>query len=189
MSLSAVLLAGGDSRRMGRDKATLLFHGKPLWQTRIELLRSLTPAEILISARTDPPWRPSNCRFVADDAPSRGPLSGLAACFAQMRSAHLLALAIDMPRMTDSYLRALCDRIEPDRGVIPMIGNRSEPLAAIYPARAQGDFRAALSGADFSLQGLVGKLIKAGALTPIKVAESEEELFQNLNWPADLPGR
>ena len=41
MNVSAVLLAGGESRRMGKDKATLLFRGKPLWQIQFERLRKL----------------------------------------------------------------------------------------------------------------------------------------------------
>src|SRR4029077_13078519 len=134
MSISAVLLAGGASRRMGRDKATMVFRSKPLWQIQLDLLRKLAPAEILISARSDPPWRPKEMEFIADDAPSRGPLSGLAVALAKMHGSHLLALAIDMPFMNPTYLGSLCERIEPGRGVLPMIQNRAEPLAAIYPA-------------------------------------------------------
>ena len=77
--LSAVLLAGGESRRMGTDKATFLFRGKPLWQVQLETLRKLRPAEIFLSARTDPSWRPDDVQFIADVPPSCGPLSGLAA--------------------------------------------------------------------------------------------------------------
>ena len=86
MKISAVLVAGGESRRMGRDKATLLFHAKPLWQIQLELLRKLEPTEIFVSARTDPVWRPADVQFVADDLPSRGPLSGLAASLAKVRA-------------------------------------------------------------------------------------------------------
>ena len=42
MKISAVLLAGGESHRMGKDKATLLFRGRPLWQIQLELLRKLS---------------------------------------------------------------------------------------------------------------------------------------------------
>src|SRR6266581_8677905 len=117
--ISAVLLAGGESRRMGRDKATLLFRGKPLWQIQLEQLRKLAPAEIFVSARTNPIWRPADVQFVADDPPSRGPLSGLAASLAQMRTAHLLALAVDMPFMTEQYMKFLCAQIKPGVGVLP----------------------------------------------------------------------
>src|SRR5438874_7879729 len=116
---------------MGKDKATLLFRGKPLWQIQLELLRKLKPAEIFVSARTDPIWRPADVGFVTDDPPSRGPLSGLAASLQQMCTKHLLALAIDMPFMTEIYLRFLCRQIEPGRGARPKFGHRAEPLAAI----------------------------------------------------------
>src|ERR687892_190853 len=53
MNISAVLLAGGQSRRMGRDKAIILFRGKPLWQIQLGLLRKLQPAEIFVSAGND----------------------------------------------------------------------------------------------------------------------------------------
>jgi molybdopterin-guanine dinucleotide biosynthesis protein A len=52
MNISAVLFAGGESRRMGKDKATVLFRGKPLWQIQLDLLRALQPAEIFVSARS-----------------------------------------------------------------------------------------------------------------------------------------
>src|SRR5204862_7321021 len=97
MNISSVLLAGGESRRMGKDKATVVFRGQPPWEIQLGLLRKLEPAEIFISARTDPSWRRAAVQFVADATPSRAPLSGLAASLARMRTTHRLALGIDMP--------------------------------------------------------------------------------------------
>jgi molybdopterin-guanine dinucleotide biosynthesis protein A len=186
MKISAVLLAGGESHRMGKDKATIVFRGKPLWKIQLDLLRKLELAEIFISARTDPPWRPSDMQFVWDDPPSRGPLSGLTAALAQIQTGHLLALAIDMPFMSEDYLRAIGNEIEPGCGVLPMIGGRAEPLAAIYPANAHVDLVEALSGIEFSLQTLTNKLVKTGKLRALNVAKEEEALFRNLNEPTDL---
>src|SRR6266480_6801977 len=186
MNISAVLLAGGESRRMRKDKATLLFHGRPLWQIQLELLRELEPVELFISARTDPIWRPADAEFVADDLPSRGPLSGLAASLAQMRTEHLLALAIDMPFMTEKYLTFLCSLIEPGRGVIAKIEDRFEPLAAIYPQEALANVQSALSGEDFSLQTVTGRLVAAGKLQVMPVTSQERKLFLNLNELSDL---
>jgi molybdenum cofactor guanylyltransferase len=186
MSFSAVLLAGGESRRMGQDKATLLFHDCPLWQVQLGLLRKVAPPEIYISAQIDPSWRPADVVFVADAQPARGPLSGIAAVLSRVASDHLLVLAIDMPFMTDVYLRRLCKQIGPDRGVVPMIQDCAEPLAAIYPRSASGDFVTVLSGDDFSLQSLVYQLIGADKLLPIPVSEQEKPLFRNLNKPGDV---
>src|SRR5947199_8995665 len=111
MNISSVLHAGGESRRMGKDKARHLFHGKPLWQIQLELLRKLARIEIFVSAGTDPLWRPADLQFVAADPPSRGPLSRLGAVLARMHTKHLLALAIDMPFMTEQYLRLRCAQI------------------------------------------------------------------------------
>jgi molybdopterin-guanine dinucleotide biosynthesis protein A len=186
MKISAVLLAGGESRRMGKDKATLLFHGTPLWQIQLELLRKLEPAQIFVSARTDPVWRPADVQFVADDPPSCGPLSGLAASLAKMCTKYLLALAIDMPFMTEKYLTFLCSQIEPRRGVIAKIEDRLEPLAAIYPQEALANVRSALSGEDFSLQTVTGRLVADGKLQVMLVTSQERKLFLNLNEPPDL---
>ncbi|PYJ70153.1 MAG: hypothetical protein DME76_06640 [Verrucomicrobia bacterium] len=171
---------------MGQDKATLLFRGKPLWQIQLELLRKLKPMEIFVSARTDPTWRPRDVLFVADVPPSRGPLSGLTAALDQIHTSHLLAFAIDMPWMAEKYLKLLCAQIEPGRGVLPKIGNRTEPLAAIYPREAAAEFRAALAGSDFSLQTLARGLVKAGKLREIPVTARETKFFLNANEPSDL---
>jgi molybdopterin-guanine dinucleotide biosynthesis protein A len=181
-----VLLAGGESHRMGTDKATFLFLGKPLWQIQLGTLRSLRPAEIFVSARTDPLWRPADVQFIADIPPSCGPLSGLAASLAKIHTAHLFALAIDMPFMTDNYLRSICAAIEPGRGVVAKIDNRAEPLAAVYPREAEIDFRTALAGADFSLQNVVHHLVTSGKLLEICVTQQERPLFRNVNNLSDV---
>jgi molybdenum cofactor guanylyltransferase len=186
MKISAVLFAGGESRRMGKEKATLLFRGKPLWQIQLETLGKLEPKEIFVSARTDPVWRPADVHFVADDPPSRGPLSGLAASLARMRTKHLLSLAIDMPFIAGTYLRFLCDGIEPHRGVIARIDDRFEPLAAVYPQEASADCHRALSSTDFSLQTLATHLVVAGKLRVIPITEDKRKFFLNLNELSDV---
>ena len=88
--------------------------------------------------------------------------------------------------MTAEYLAALCELIEPNCGVLPMIGDRAEPLAAIYPAQAHVDLVAALQGADFSLRSVTARLVSAGTLRAVSVAQTDESFFRNLNQTADL---
>ena len=186
MKLSAVLLAGGEARRMGRDKATIVFRDRPLWHHQLDILRKLEPETLLVSARIDPPWRPADVEFVADAHPSRGPLSGISAALARTKSDYLAVLAIDMPFVTPGYLRGLFQPAGLGCGVVPMIENRAEPLAAIYPRNARIDFVDALAGKDFSLQPLVAKLTAIGKLQALPVSDEDKALFRNLNEPADL---
>jgi len=189
MSLSAVLLAGGRSSRMGVDKATIVFDQQPLWEHQLDTLRNLQPDKMFVSAQVDPGWRPAAVEFVCDLQPALGPLSGIAATFLRARTDHLLVLAIDMPFMTHDYLRGLRERMNAGYGVVPIIEHRAEPLAAIYPKESAADFVTALSGNDFSLQSLLRKLMDTNKLQPIMVSKNEEPLFRNLNEPGDLPCR
>jgi molybdenum cofactor guanylyltransferase len=186
MAVTAVLLAGGESRRMGRDKATLVWHGCPLWEWQIKKLRKLRPAKILISAKSDLPWRPADVDLVLDVIPSRGPLSGLAAALAGTETEHLLALAVDMAFMTTEHLRFLCDLATDGVGVIPMIDGNAEPLAAVYPKQAREKFLEALHGTNFSLQPIVKKLIALGMLRAARISGSARDLYKNINEPHDL---
>jgi molybdenum cofactor guanylyltransferase len=183
MTFSAVLLAGGESRRMGRDKATMEFAGRPLWQRQIELLRAVRPEKIFVSARATPQWLPEDVELLLDDPPSRGPLSGLTKALTAMRTTHLIALAVDMPFMTGDELEKLLEGTTKNRGVVPMIAERAEPLAAVYPAPATDDFKAALAGDDFSLQPLVRKLMTHDKIEFRAVDKRTANLYRSLNEP------
>jgi len=186
MAITAVLLAGGQSRRMGRDKATLEWRGRPLWECQLEKLRALAPAKILISARGNTPWVPADAQLIMDTPPSRGPVSGLCAAFACLDTEHLLALAVDMPFITVDQLRRTCESIANGCGVIPLVQGRPEPIATVYAKETGNEFAAALEGPDFSLQQVVTKLIGQGQLHPMQVSESDWRLYKSVNEPRDL---
>jgi len=186
MTLTAVLLAGGESRRMGTEKATIVFNGEPLWQRQIKLLRHLGPENILVSARAERSWRPADMELVLDQPPSRGPISGLTAALGRTRTSHLIALGVDMPFVTTAQLQDLCQRASAGCGVVPTIDGRVEPLAAVYPVEAYADFTAALTGNDWSLQSLVRRLADEGKVQLVNVVEAEAELYRSLNEPQDL---
>jgi molybdopterin-guanine dinucleotide biosynthesis protein A len=186
MTLTAVLFAGGLSRRMGTDKATLAIAGEPLWARQLRVLRELQPNALWISARARPDWCPAEIEVVPDAEPSRGPLSGLAAALAQIKTSHLLALAVDLPRMTVEPLRRLWSLATPGCGVIPVQDNFLEPLCAIYPREAVLSAERALAGEDVSLQALSQILLTEGRLRPCLLTEEEKPFFHNANSPADL---
>jgi len=178
MKISAVLLAGGESRRFGTDKAAFVLDGKPLWERQLDTLSAVQPHELLVSARKDPPWRPSEIGFVPDTPPSRGPISGLVAAFSAMSGSHLLALAIDLPFMTSDWVRSLVSLTEEGRGVLPIADGKEQPLAAIYPAEAADIFvRRATEGSDWSLKGAVTELVSLGLVRLLAVPDAASHLF------------
>jgi len=187
MMLTGMLLAGGRSRRMGRDKATMTIEGEPLWQRQLRLLRELSPEVPWVSARTNPPWCPSNVGLVLDEPPSRGPLSGLAAGLRRLRTSHLLVLAIDLPRVSVEHLRRLWGVAGPGMGVIPLSDGRFEPLCAIYPAEAAPLAQEALESSDASLQHLARILLNRSRAQEYLLTQDERSLYLNLNMPSDLP--
>ena len=186
LTFSALLLAGGESRRMGSDKATLIFQNEALWRRQLRILRDLAPQKVFVSARTQSAWLPENTELLLDEPPSRGPLSGLAKALKSMRTSHLVVLAVDMPYVTREQLEFLCSQASAGRGVVPVVGERAEPLAAVYPAEAAREFLAALAGTDFSLQPLVRQLAAAGTMRMVPVSPEEEQLYRSINSPADL---
>jgi molybdopterin-guanine dinucleotide biosynthesis protein A len=186
MKISAVLLAGGESRRFGEDKATFVWEGQPLWKRQLATLQETGVEEIILSARTDPPWRPADVIFVPDSSPRCGPLGGLLASLGSMRGSHILALAIDMPFMTPRYLRLLIAKAKPGCGVLPILNERAEPLAAIYPVEATAVLQDARDkDRDFALRSLAQRLLEAGQLRSVAVQPDEEVLFQNFNHAVD----
>jgi molybdopterin-guanine dinucleotide biosynthesis protein A len=189
MKLSAILLAGGRSRRMGADKATVLIEGKPLWQRQLRVLSDLRPVTLWVSARTVPPWCPPEIEVVMDKPPSCGPLSGVAAGLHRLQTSHLLVLAIDLPRMTAEHLGKLWGLARPGTGVIPLHGDHFEPLCAIYPAEAVVAAEKALKNNDASLQHFAQNLLRKSQAQFYDLPSGERPLYLNMNTPSDLPAK
>jgi molybdopterin-guanine dinucleotide biosynthesis protein A len=186
MTISAVLLAGGESTRMGRDKATLMWRGRPLWKWQIEKLRAVRPKKIFVSARSELPWCPADAELILDKPPSRGPLSGLSAALDSIETDHLLALGVDMPFMTTEHLRHLCSLASIGMGVVPMIDGNAEPLAAIFPKESRTVFLEALRSENFSLQPIVRKLIDRNLLGEMPITGPARDFYKNINEPRDV---
>ena len=186
MTLMAVLFTGGLSRRMGTDKATLAIAGEPLWARQLRVLRELQPDALGVSARVRPAWCPADVEVVLDAEPSRGPLSGLAAALHQMKTSHLLAMAVDLPRITVEPLRKLWSLAQPGCGVIPSRDEFLEPLCAIYPREAASAAKSALAGEDVSLHALSRMLLRDELLCAYALTNMEKPLFHNANSPEHL---
>ncbi len=190
-TFAAVLLAGGRSQRMGRDKALLpLPDGRKLWERQLDVLRVLAPAELFISGSARDGF-PPDVTILADERPGLGPLSGIAAALKAMQTPRLVVLAVDLPAMTTDFLRGLLTATEdlfPNPGIVPQTDDGFfEPLAAVYPRDAWATAEDRLHGADRSLQTFVRSLVARGLAVAHPLQATDAHLFTNWNELGDLP--
>ena len=136
MNFSAVILAGGQSSRMGRDKAVLELAGEPLLARQIKLMQATGASEVFISGRTGRDYTKFGCPALIDNFPQAGPLAGIESALQKCRNPLLLVLAVDMPQMPIAMLEELIKQSDGRNGIIPRLAGHTEPLAALYPSIA-----------------------------------------------------
>jgi molybdopterin-guanine dinucleotide biosynthesis protein A len=124
--------------------------------------------------------------LVEDAAPDAGPLGGICGCLEALESDLLVVLAIDLPGMTASYLRALLARCDSIQGAVPRRESFSEPLAAFYPKAMLGLAREHLAAGKWALQDWVAAGAAAGLVGAVSVEGPDVALFKNVNSPGDL---
>jgi molybdopterin-guanine dinucleotide biosynthesis protein A len=186
-SFSAVLLAGGQSTRMGRDKALVPKPGSDLllWQWQLRTIEELHPEQIFWSGAPRP-GLPTNLHIVADEVHDAGPLAGISACLDLLQNDLLVVLAIDLPQMNAVFLQGLLAKCSPDIGVVARHGDMFEPLAAIYPKTIRILANERLNQGHHSIQDLIRKAVQLGLMQIFPTNEKEIALFKNVNSPADL---
>ena len=186
MNFSAVILAGGRSQRMGRDKAWLLLQGKPLLLQQIELAREVGAAEVLISGRVGVDYGAFDCPVLRDRFEDAGPLAGIESALSAMSTPLLLVLAVDMPNMRAAPLQALIAQCSENCGGIPRVNNRIEPLAAVYPRSALNLVRELLEGGRKTATHFAERCVDLKLATFIEFPGTEAGYFANWNTPSDV---
>ena len=190
--IGGFILAGGESSRMGRDKALLKLGGVPLVLRAVELVEAVAGECTIIGGaerfgalhRTN---GPTLC-VVADDLPGAGPLGGIATALRASGAEWNLIVACDLPYLTSELLRYLAGRaLQSDAdAVLPMNERGAEPLCAMYRKRGEGAIREALGrGTRKVTDGLARVRIEFIAPAEWKGFDSEGLLFKNMNSPAD----
>jgi molybdopterin-guanine dinucleotide biosynthesis protein A len=189
---AAAVLAGGASRRMGRDKATMRLGGVELASLVLAAAARVADPVVLVAPEGHPARRVA-APAVAD--PGLGPLAALAAAFAALEAEHVLVLAADHPGLRVELLAHLVDQAAgagaAGAGAVACRrGPRLEPLVAVY-RRAP-----ALAAARSRLAGPPGGRSPRGLLADLRTLVVEEpdwrrldpdgRSFIDLDDPADL---
>lgn len=189
MTTAGILLAGGHSRRMGRDKALLPLPGVEC-QTFIEQLSAVLTAscsEVVLVARDAEQaadYAFTGLRTVTDKLPDIGPLMGLYSGLKAITASHALVAAVDMPFVQPAIVKLLLAQPLDDALLVPLVNGFPQVLLAVYPR---------------SILPLIGERLRAGRRDPrsllevakvrtldetmLRTADPQLRSFVNINTP------
>lgn len=181
-----VILAGGQSSRMGTNKALLDFHGEPLIQ-RLARRMEAWFAQTIVVTNTPEVYGFLGLPMFGDREPGLGPLGGLEAGLSASRYPIAFFCATDMPFVNEQLVRYLIKLAPQFDIVVPMQGGEYEPMHAVYSRS-----RLPLIAEMLAARRL--RLISIFAESNLRVVTEEEvrrfgdpeRLFFNCNTPADL---
>lgn len=185
MSFSAVILAGGQSSRMGCDKAFLEVNGETLLARQIRLARTVGATEVFISGRAGVDYSTFDGRVLLDELSDAGPLAGIERALQVMATPQLLVLAVDLPEMSADLIRALASACGEESGVVPSVGDLVEPLVAFYPKAASAVANSQLNRQLFAVKEFAAACVQAGHARFVDLPASDARYFVNWNSPAD----
>ncbi len=127
-SVLGAVLAGGGSRRMGRDKASLPFHGRPLIQSVIDSLKSVFSDVVIVSDQRRT-YEFLKLPVLADILPECGPLGGIYTALVHGNGRPLFAVACDLPLISPELIQYILDFGIPKESSPEF--SESEPVAKI----------------------------------------------------------
>jgi molybdenum cofactor guanylyltransferase len=186
--VAAVILAGGQSRRMGQDKALLAWQGQPMLQRVYRVATACTPD---VSVYTPWPERYDqllpNAKFVVESPGGGGPLWALAQVWDQIPSQWLWLLACDLPCLDlltlQTWLSQLPQRPTTVLALVPQhAAGNWEPLCGFYRQAARPHLATFLAQGGRSFQGWLSQL----PAHPLPIPAVLAPMFMNCNTPADL---
>jgi molybdopterin-guanine dinucleotide biosynthesis protein A len=186
--VEAAVLAGGQSSRMGRDKAALIWDGRPL-------------AERVASALGDCVERvrfvvrpggsaPAGLERIEDAHETRAPLVGLCAALRACEAPAVLVTACDMPLLSRELLLGLLALVPTQGGsdvVAPLGPNGPEPLLAVYRPRLVPEIERRIAADQLSLRDLLAGVDTLFVPEPdLRALDPALDSLRNANTPADL---
>jgi molybdopterin-guanine dinucleotide biosynthesis protein A len=186
---SLVIQAGGQSTRMGVDKALKPFLGRPLIQCVIDLLSPLSD-EVIVTTNRPEDYAFLNLRLVSDLVPGRGALGGLYTAVASANSPLVAVVACDMPfasaRLLETAARIMVQ--EEADVVIAKTEEGYEPFHAVYRrATCVPAIRSAIEADKWKVIAWFPQ-VKVRELTPAEVAVADPagRAFWNVNSPEEF---
>jgi len=187
--ITIVLQAGGESKRMGKDKGFLPFLGIPLIERLLDRFQQ-GKAEIVIISNHPQAYQKFGLPVFEDVQPGRGALGGLLTALSVAATPLIGLVAVDMPFANPQLIQHMADQLQHSTwdGILPSSAGGSEPLHAVY--RRESCLRLVKQAIDQDLWRMKSWHAQANLkiLDPQKTLEisGSEFTFLNLNTPQDI---
>jgi molybdopterin-guanine dinucleotide biosynthesis protein A len=184
--LTISIQAGGQSQRMGRDKALVQLAGKPIIEHILERIEGLGN-EVLITTNTPEAYAYLGIRLEGDSVPGAGSLAGLQTALRASRYPHTLVLACDMPFVSRPLLEFMIELIPSADIIVPQRQGVFEPMHAIYSQTCLLPLEAALRKGDTRVISFYDQ-VQVRTIDELELARFDPQgmSFFNINTPDDL---
>ncbi len=184
---SAAILAGGQNRRMGTNKALLEIGGKSILERTAVLLQGLFE-EVMVIGFDIEAYSPLGLPVWPDIRPGHGSLGGIHTALSRATHQWVLCVACDMPFLNSAVVTYLLSRTD-DRidAVIPRLAEGWEPLCAVYSKNILPVIERSLEAGEHkikkALEGINYRIVESGEVRPF---DPRLLTFFNINTPQDL---
>lgn len=189
VNATGVLIAGGKSRRMGRDKRFLKVGGKSVFDRTLSLLMGTFVETIIVLAEPIDSLEVRGCRVVYDVIPNAGSLGGLYTGLLVASQSRIFAVACDMPFLDLEVIRFMASFDDTADVIVAKLEGQFQPMHAIYSKRCAEFLKAMAERHDLKIQALYRTeelrvaVVGANDLSPLGGGLRS---FQNINTPDDL---
>lgn len=183
---SGAVLAGGESRRFGQDKAHAMLGGKPLVSHVVEAIQPLFE-DLLIVANQPVLYHPFDVTVVSDIVRGAGSLGGLWTALVHAKAERCFVVACDMPFVNAAVIRRMLGACEGYDVVVPVLKGELEPLHAVYSKRCIAHIEERIERGDFRIFDFYPKVptlrLEEGVWEDL---DPENRSFSNINTRDEL---
>jgi molybdopterin-guanine dinucleotide biosynthesis protein A len=184
--VSCIVLAGGEGKRLGADKAFLKIGGRVLIEGIVEKMARIGD-EVIIVTNSPRRYGYLEAKLVGDVYPGKGALGGIYSGLKAAHSHHSLVVACDMPFLDLKLLRYMILLAPGQDVVIPRIGELTEPLHAIYSKRCLQPIECVLAGGGRRIIEFFPEVrVRYVEEQEIRLFDPQLLSFFNINTLADL---
>jgi molybdopterin-guanine dinucleotide biosynthesis protein A len=187
--MTSIILAGGKSSRLGRNKALQVIDGRSLIQWMVDSLSIFSTEIIIVTALGEaiPCYSTIEIKTVADIYPEKGPLVGIYSGLISSSSSRAVAVGCDTPFLSVSLLEHMTQICSMYDVVVPRIEDKLEPLCAVYSKNCSNPIQRLLEQDELRIDKLFGMVdVKYVEEDEVNRFDPEHLSFFNINNQADL---